>query len=60
VSNVRTLYISRGAPSPAERSALANVYRLILDRAQKKAATSPVSRPDAGVRKAGEVSHVDQ
>ena len=34
------------ASPEAELQALANVYRLVLDSANKEAATSPVSRPD--------------
>ena len=46
------------APPETEISALANVYRFVLDR--KEAATSPVSHAHASVRGTEEVSHVER
>jgi hypothetical protein len=49
----RIIYAQRSdATSDAEVSALANVYKFVLDcHAKKAAATSPVSRPNDGTIK---------
>jgi hypothetical protein len=61
MSSVRITYAPRtDTESEAELSALANVYRLILDCSAKKPSPRQSRRDDAILRYAEGVSHVDR